>query len=132
MNLFIKNIRSHFLFLSYAPIVFVSALKNERVHTLFEQIKIVYENYNRRLQTNVVTDVILDANLLNPAPEVKGTRLKIYYATQVASCPPTFVLFVNEPNALHFSYQRYLENKLRESFNLEGSPIKLILRKKED
>ena len=90
MNLFIKNIRSHFLFLSYAPIVFVSALKNERVHTLFEQIKIVYENYNRRLQTNVVTDVILDANLLNPAPEVKGTRLKIYYATQVASCPSCF------------------------------------------
>ena len=74
----------------------------------------------------------MDANLLNPAPEVKGTRLKVYYTTQVASCPPTFVLFVNEPNAMHFSYERYLENKLRENFMLEGTPVKLILRKKEE
>lgn len=132
MNEYIKKIRSHFLFLSYAPIVFVSALKNERIHTLFEQIKIVYENYNRRLITNVVNDVILDANLLNQAPEIKGVRLKIYYATQVSAAPPTFVFFVNDPNAMHFSYQRYLENKLREAFMLEGSPIKIILRKKEN
>lgn len=132
MNEYIKKIRSHFLFLSYAPIVFVSALKNERIHTLFEQIKIVYENYNRRLITNVVNDVILDANLLNQAPEIKGVRLKIYYATQVSVAPPTFVFFVNDPNAMHFSYQRYLENKLREAFMLEGSPIKIILRKKEN
>ncbi len=132
MNEYIKKIRSHFLFLSYAPIVFVSALKNERIHTLFEQIKIVYENYNRRLITNVVNDIILDANLLNQAPEIRGVRLKVYYATQVSVAPPTFVLFVNEPNAMHFSYQRYLENKLRESFMLEGSPIKIILRKKEN
>lgn len=131
MNEYIKKIRSHFLFLSYAPIVFVSALKNERIHTLFEQIKIVYENYNRRLITNVVNDVILDANLLNQAPEIHGVRLKIYYATQVSVAPPTFVFFVNDPNAMHFSYQRYLENKLRESFMLDGSPVKIILRKKE-
>lgn len=132
MNEYMKKIRAHFLFLSYAPIVFVSALKNERIHTLFDQIKIVYENYNRRLITNVVNDVILDANLLNQAPEIKGVRLKIYYATQVSVAPPTFVFFVNEPNAMHFSYQRYLENKLREAFMLEGSPIKIILRKKEN
>lgn len=132
MNEYIKKIRAHFLFLSYAPIVFVSALKNERIHTLFEQIKIVYENYNRRLITNVVNDVILDANLLNQAPEIKGVRLKIYYATQVSAAPPTFVFFVNDPNAMHFSYQRYLENKLREAFMLEGSPIRIILRKKEN
>lgn len=131
MNEYKKKIRSHFLFLSYAPIVFVSALKNERIHTLFEQIKIVYENYNRRLITNVVNDVILDANLLNQAPEIHGVRLKIYYATQVSVAPPTFVFFVNDPNAMHFSYQRYLENKLRESFMLDGSPVKIILRKKE-
>lgn len=131
MNEYIKKIRAHFLFLSYAPIVFVSALKNERIHTLFEQIKVVYENYNRRLITNVVNDVILDANLLNQAPEIHGVRLKIYYATQVSVAPPTFVFFVNDPNAMHFSYQRYLENKLRESFMLDGSPIKIILRKKE-
>ena len=132
MNEYMKKIRAHFLFLSYAPIVFVSALKNERIHTLFDQIKIVYENYNRRLITNVVNDVILDANLLNQAPEIKGVRLKIYYATQVSVAPPTFVFFVNEPNAMHFSYQRYLENKLREAFMLDGSPIKIILRKKEN
>lgn len=131
MNEYIKKIRSHFLFLSYAPIVFVSALKNERIHTLFEQIKIVYENYNCWFITNVVNDVILDANLLNQAPEIHGVRLKIYYATQVSVAPPTFVFFVNDPNAMHFSYQRYLENKLRESFMLDGSPVKIILRKKE-
>lgn len=132
MNQYIKKIRSHFLFLSYAPIVFVSALKNERIHTLFEQIQIVYENYNRRLTTNVVNDVVMDATLLNQAPEIRGVRLRVYYATQVSSAPPTFVLFVNEPDAMHFSYKRYIENKLRESFSLEGSPIKIILRKKEN
>ena len=132
MQEWIKKIKSHFVFLDYAPIVFVSALKNQRVHTVFEQIKIVYQNYTRRVATNVLNDVLLDATLIQQAPFFNGDRLKIYYASQVEKNPPSFVLFVNDPNYLHFSYQRYLENKLREAFCFEGTPIKFILRKKED
>ena len=132
MAAFEKDIRNEFKFLSYAPIVFVSALKNQRVHTVFDQIKIVYQNYTRRVATNVLNDVLLDATLIQQAPFFNGDRLKIYYASQVEKNPPSFVLFVNDPNYLHFSYQRYLENKLREAFNFEGTPIKFILRKKED
>ena len=132
MQEWIKKIKSHFVFLDYAPIVFVSALKNQRVHTVFEQIKIVYQNYTRRVATNVLNDVLLDATLIQQEPFFNGDRLKIYYASQVEKNPPSFVLFVNDPNYLHFSYQRYLENKLREAFSFEGTPIKFILRKKED
>lgn len=132
MQEWIKKIKSHFVFLDYAPIVFVSALKNQRVHTVFDQIKIVYQNYTRRVATNVLNDVLLDATLIQQAPFFNGDRLKIYYASQVEKNPPSFVLFVNDPNYLHFSYQRYLDNKLREAFNFEGTPIKFILRKKED
>lgn len=131
MKEYTEKIRSHFLFLSYAPIVFVSALKNQRVHLLFEEIKKVYENYQRRVQTNVLNDVLLDATIMNQAPVFNGDRLKVYYGTQVETAPPSFVLFVNDANYMHFSYQRYLENKLREAFELEGTPIKIILRKKE-
>lgn len=126
-----EKIRSHFLFLNYAPIVFVSALKNQRVHLLFEEIKRVYANYQRRVQTNVLNDILLDATIMNQAPIFNGDRLKVYYGTQVETAPPSFVLFVNDANYMHFSYQRYLENKLREAFELEGTPIKIILRKKE-
>ena len=131
MTEYVENIRAHFLFLNYAPIVFVSALKNQRVHLLFEEIKKVYENYQRRVQTNVLNDILLDATIMNQAPIFNGDRLKVYYGTQVETAPPSFVLFVNDANYMHFSYQRYLENKLREAFELEGTPIKIILRKKE-
>ena len=131
MKEYVENIRAHFLFLNYAPIVFVSALKNQRVHLLFEEIKKVYENYQRRVQTNVLNDILLDATIMNQAPIFNGDRLKVYYGTQVETAPPSFVLFVNDANYMHFSYQRYLENKLREAFELEGTPIKIILRKKE-
>lgn len=132
MKEYTDKIRAQFLFLSYAPVVFVSALKNERVHLLFEQIKQVYENYSRRVATNVLNDIILDATLANQAPIFNGDRLRVLYATQATSCPPTFVLFVNEPNCMHFSYQRYLENKIREAFILDGTPIQFILRKREE
>ena len=132
MKEYTDKIRAQFLFLSYAPIVFVSALKNERVHLLFEQIKQVYENYSRRVSTNVLNDILLDATLANQAPIFNGDRLSVMYATQVSACPPSFVLFVNDPNYMHFSYQRYLENKIREAFILEGTPIQFILRKKEE
>lgn len=132
MKEFTEKIRKNFLFISYAPIVFVSALKNQRIQTLFEQIKIVYENYNRRIATNVLNDIILDASLMNQAPIFNGDRIRVYYGSQVDTKPPTFVLFVNDPNYMHFSYQRYLENRFRSAFMLEGTPIKLVLRKREN
>lgn len=131
MNQYIENIRSHFLYLSYAPIVFVSALNNERIHTLFEEINRVYENYTRRIPTNVINDVVMDATLLYPASTFNGGVLKVNYASQVSTNPPTFVFFVNDGKYLHFSYQRYLENQLRKNFMFEGCPIKMIFRKKE-
>lgn len=132
MKEFTEKIRKNFLFISYAPIVFVSALKNQRIQTLFEQIKIVYENYTRRIATNVLNDIILDASIMNQAPIFNGDRIRVYYGSQVDIKPPTFVLFVNDPNCMHFSYQRYLENRFRSAFMLEGTPIKLILRKREN
>lgn len=132
MKEYTEKIRSQFVFLNYAPIAFVSALKNERIHLLFDLIKQVYENYNRRVSTNILNDVILDATIANQAPIFNGDRLRILYATQATTCPPSFVLFVNDPNYMHFSYQRYLENKLRESFILDGTPIQFILRKREE
>lgn len=132
MKEFTEKIRKNFLFISYAPIVFVSALKNQRIQTLFEQIKIVYENYNRRIATNVLNNIILDASIMNQAPIFNGDRIRVYYGSQVDTKPPTFVLFVNDPNYMHFSYQRYLENRFRSAFMLEGTPIKLILRKREN
>ena len=132
MKRYEEKIRAHFLYLGYAPICFVSALKNQRIHTLFEQINIVYENYNRKVPTNIINDVVLDATILNQAPIFNGNRLKISYVSQVSVAPPTFVMFANDPNYLHFSYQRYLENKIREAFAFEGSPIKIIVRKKEE
>jgi len=127
-----EKIRNHFLFLSFAPIVFVSALTKQRIHLLFEAILQAYENFNRRVPTNVLNDIIMEATLMNQAPDFNGGRIRIYYATQVSNAPPTFVLFVNNPDFMHFSYQRYIENKLREAFMFEGTPIKIILRKRED
>lgn len=131
MNQYIENIRSHFLYLSYAPIVFVSALNNERIHTLFEEINRVYENYTRRIPTNIINDVVMDATLLYPASTFNGGILKVNYVSQVSTNPPTFVFFVNDGKYLHFSYQRYLENQLRKNFLFDGCPIKMIFRKKE-
>jgi GTP-binding protein len=131
MNKFVEKIHNQFIFLTFAPVVFVSALKNQRIHLLFEAINKAYESYHRRVATNVLNDIILDATLMSQAPMFNGDRIKIYYATQAETVPPTFVLFVNDPNYMHFSYERYLENKIRDAFDLEGTPIRLILRKKE-
>ena len=131
MNRWEKELRSHFQFITYAPLIFLSALTHQRVNTLFPHIKHVFENYNRRVQTSVMNDVVLDAMYVNPPKKHNGQVLKVYYATQVTSKPPTFVLFVNDESCMHFSYKRYLQNRLRESFNFEGTPIKLILRKRD-
>ena len=131
MNKYIEKIRSHFVYLSYAPIVFVSALYRERIQTLFQEIDKVYENYTRKVPTNVLNDLILDATLFNPAANFNGGSLKVNYVSQVSTAPPTFVFFVNDSKFLHFSYSRYLENQIRKTFILDGTPINLIFRKKE-
>lgn len=128
MNEFEKNIREHFKFLDYAPIVFLSAKTTKRIHTLMPKIILASENHARRVQTNVLNDVVMDAVAMNPTPTHKGTRLKIYYTTQVAVKPPTFVVFVNDPELMHFSYERFLENRIRDAFEFEGTPIKLFAR----
>ncbi|EGQ27580.1 ribosome-associated GTPase EngA [Sporosarcina newyorkensis 2681] len=128
MNKFIDDIRDQFRFLDYAPILFVSAKTKQRVHTLFSNIQMISENHALRIQSSVLNEVIEDAVARNPAPADKGKRLRIYYATQVAVKPPTFVVFVNEPSLMHFSYERFLQNRLREAFGFEGTPIRLITR----
>ncbi|MCA1320759.1 ribosome biogenesis GTPase Der [Bacillus tianshenii] len=128
MKEFEQKIRDHFLFLDYAPIVFLSAKTKKRVHTLIPKIDMASENHAMRVVTTVLNDVITDAVAMNPTPTDKGQRLKIYYATQVAIKPPTFVIFVNEPELMHFSYKRFLENRIRDAFGFEGTPIRLIAR----
>ncbi|AQQ53637.1 ribosome biogenesis GTPase Der [Planococcus lenghuensis] len=128
MNEKTKEIRAHFLFLDYAPILFVSAKTKQRVHNLLEIINRVSENHSLRIQSSILNEVIADAVAMNPAPSDKGRRLRIYYMTQVAVKPPTFVVFVNEPELMHFSYERFLQNRIRETFDFEGTPIRLIIR----
>ncbi|WP_313466997.1 ribosome biogenesis GTPase Der [Carnobacterium sp.] len=131
MKDFEKDIRKEFAYLSYAPIVFVSALTKQRLNKLPEIIKRVSENQRLRVQSSVLNDVIMDAVAMNPTPTDKGKRLKIYYATQVAVKPPTFVVFVNEPEMMHFSYARFLENRIRDTFVFEGTPIRILTRQRK-
>lgn len=127
-----KEIRKQFVYLDYAPIAFISAKQSKRVDTLLPLIDLVYENLNKRIQTSVLNEVILDAQLANPAKPHNGKKFKIYYASQVSSAPCTIVLFCNDPELLHFSYERYIENKLREAFGFEGVPINIVARKRPD
>jgi len=128
MKEFEEKIRAHFQFLDYAPIVFLSAKTRKRTQTLLPMINKACESHSLRVPTNVLNDVIMDAIAMNPTPTHNGQRLRVYYATQVAIKPPTFVVFVNDPELLHFSYERFLENRIRDAFDFEGSPIKIIGR----
>lgn len=128
---FTKEIRAHFEYLSFAPILFVSARTKQRLNKLPELLETVYENSRRRIQSSVLNDVLMDAVAMNPTPTDKGRRLKIYYMTQVAVGPPTFVVFVNDIELMHFSYERFLQNQLRQSFYFDGTPIKLITRARQ-
>ncbi len=130
MNSFTEKVRTEFAYLSYAPIVFVSAKSGQRVDQIIPVVDRVYENSNRRIPTNILNQVIADTQITTPAPARNGKRFRVYYATQVASAPPTFVLSCNDPKLLHFTYQRFLENSLRQAFDFEGTPIKVIARKK--
>lgn len=127
-----ETLRKELVFLQYAPVVFVSAVTKQRIHRLPEVISYVAEQNAMRISTSILNQVIEDAVAINPPPTEKGKRLKILYVTQVKIKPPTFVIFVNEPEIMHFSYERYLENKLRESFGFEGTPIKMIIRGKNE
>ena len=130
MKQFTKEIRNQFQFMTYAPIVYLSALTKKRIHTLMPEIIKVYENSNKKIATNLINDCIIDAYNLNLPPSYKGKRLKIYFTNQVSSKPPTFNIQVNSKGLVHFSYERYLENKIRESFDFEGTPIKLQFKNK--
>ena len=127
---FEKKVRKEFQFLEYAPIVFVSAKTTAKVDNIFAKIQQVHLAYDTHIATSLLNDVIQDAQIMNEAPDFNGGRLKIYFVNQANSCPPTFVLFVNKPKYAHFSYLRYIENRLRESFNLDGTPIELVLRER--
>lgn len=127
-----EMLRRELLFMQYAPVVYVSALTKQRIHRLPEVINYVAEQNAMRISTGVLNQVINDAISVNPPPSDKGKRLKILYSTQVKIKPPTFVIFANDPEIMHFSYQRYIENKLREAFGFEGTPLQIIIRGKNE
>ena len=129
---FTKNIRHELIFMPYANVVYVSALTQQRISRLPEMIKDASEANAMRIATSVLNQVVTDAVAMNQPPMEKGKRLKILYTTQVKVKPPTFVIFCNEPEIMHFSYQRYLENQLREAFGFKGTPINIIVRGKNE
>lgn len=130
MKKFTKDIRNNFQFMPYAPIVYLSAKTRKRLHTLMPQVIKVYQNSTKFIATNLINDCIKDAYNLNLPPSYKGKRLKIYFCNQASIKPPTFNIQVNSKGLVHFSYQRYLENKIRESFDFEGTPIVIQFKNK--
>ncbi|MFC4078106.1 ribosome biogenesis GTPase Der [Salinithrix halophila] len=132
MSRFRREIDDHFSFMNYAPILFVSAKSGQRVHQILPLVKEVAEAHSQRISTSVLNQVLQDATMSTPPPSVKGKRVKILYATQVAVKPPSIVLFCNDPDLVHFSYVRYLENQFREAFGFRGTPIRLMLRRRKD
>jgi GTP-binding protein len=131
-NQFTKKIKGALAYMDYAPVVFVSALTGQRIHTLYDWIKRVREASCMRVSTGTLNELLAAATEKVQPPSDKGKRLKIYYMTQASVTPPTFVIFCNSIELFHFSYQRYLENCLRESFGFIGTPIRLSLRQKGD
>lgn len=125
-----EALRQELQFMSYAPILFVSALTGQRVMSLIDMSNKIYEEYTRRITTGLLNQVIKEALMLNPPPTRKGRAININYATQIETAPPRFVIFANHPELVHFSYIRYIENKLREAFGFEGAPIEIEVRRK--
>lgn len=128
-NRFTDELRQRLGFLQYAPVVYISALTGQRVDRVTELVKFVAEQQSMRIQTSVLNELIRDAVAVNPPPSKKGKSAKIFFVTQADICPPRFIVFVNEPELLHFSYLRFIENRLRDSFGFEGTPLKFIIRK---
>ncbi len=128
---FAKKLKAELLFADYAPVLFVSAKTGQRVLKILELVNEVREEQRKKVSTSALMELVLEATLVTPPPSEKGKRLKIGYVTQVSVQPPTFLFLVNEPELLHFSYKRFLENRLREVYAFVGTPIVLIARKKE-
>jgi GTP-binding protein len=126
-----KEVIEALKFMDYAPVLFISAQTGQRVQTVLESVDKVWAQCAKRIPTGVLNDALADAQSANQPPATGGRRLKIYYATQQSTCPPTFVLFVNDENLMHFAYQRYLENHFRKTFGFEGTPLRFILREKQ-
>ena len=132
MNKMKEKIREDLKYMSYAPVIFISAKTGQRVEKLFDMINYVRQQHSTRVSTGVLNDVLADATLKVQPPTDKGKRLKLYYMTQPAANPPTFVCFCNDADLFHFSYQRYIENRIREAFGLDATPIKLLIREKKE
>lgn len=132
MNEYKANISSGLKFMPYASFLFISALTGQRVHKVLSMANECYANYSKRISTGILNDVVSKAVLMNEPPIVALRRMKIFYVTQIGTKPPTFIFFVNDPALLHFSYERYLENKLREAFDFKGTGIKLIFRQRKE
>ncbi|UNC92472.1 ribosome biogenesis GTPase Der [Candidatus Contubernalis alkaliaceticus] len=130
-KIFLENVRKELSFLTYVPVIFVSALSGQRVFAIIDRVKEVNENCKTKITTGILNNLIRDAVAVNPPPTAKGKSLKLYYATQVGEKPPAFIIFVNDPKLLHFSYKRYLENQLREAFDFTGTPIRIFFRERE-
>ncbi len=131
MAKYIEKLRGEFKFLPFAEIVFVSSTEKTRLHTIFEAVDQAYEHYNKKLQTSVLNEFLTDITMMNPPKMFNRGEARFYYMTQVSTKPPAFVIFVNDPNYVHFSYKRYIENKLRELFDFTGTPVKFIFRKRD-
>ena len=127
-----KKIRETLAYMPYAEIVFISAMTGQRITKLYELIDMVIQNHSLRIGTGVLNEIMAEAVALKQPPSDKGRRLKLYYITQVAVKPPTFVIFVNDKELTHFSYTRYIENKIREAFGFRGTPLKFIIRERKD
>lgn len=131
MNRYLQEIETKLAYMSYAPKLFVSALTGQRIHKLFEMIQVVSQNHALRISTGLLNDVLYEAMAMNQPPSDRGKYLKIYYMTQVSTKPPTFVIFVNDKELMHFSYARYIENQLRSAFGFKGTPMHLIIRERK-
>ena len=132
MNNFKIKVKEHFAYMSYAPIMFISAKTGQRVDKLLEEIKEVNVQHKRRITTGMLNDILNEAMAKQQPPSDKGKRLKIYYGTQASIAPPTFVLFVNDKELFHYSYLRYIENQFRLAFGFEGTPLHFIVREKNN
>jgi len=132
MNKFLKDIEHELAYMPYAPKIFISALTGQRVHKIFDNIKMVSESSTLRISTGILNDVLIEAMAMNQPPAEKGRPLRIYYITQVSVKPPTFIIFVNDTNLLHFSYRRYIENQIRQAFGFKGTPVHFIVRNKSE
>ena len=132
MDKYRKKLMQDFSFMSFAPIIFISAKTGQRLDRLFELIKYVHTQNSMRISTGMLNDILAEATARTQPPTDKGKRLKIYYMTQASTCPPTFVCFCNRAELFHFSYQRYLENQIRSTFGLEGTPVRFVIRERGD